>query len=193
MWPYAKAQPFSKLLIFSSMNMKVECIDGLCNEPYQATLNRDLNGFSAPNTHSDCSVGIKCLSSHQRQTLIIGDQHFFHLQVFAWSVTDSTIRSEGPRWAFPTLTKVADQSFLLPPGKSYFLFLCFHHAHFMFLCLCRVLKILREAVTAPYPISPESHNVFNMLMYCIPFHFYKWAAILKWTPLSWNPFTLLLV
>lgn len=59
------------------MNMKVECIDDLCNEPYQAILNRDLNGVSAPNPHSDCSVGIKCLSSHQRQTLIIGDQHFF--------------------------------------------------------------------------------------------------------------------
>lgn len=41
MWPYAKAQPFSKLLVFSSMNMKVQCIDDLSNEPYQATLKRD--------------------------------------------------------------------------------------------------------------------------------------------------------
>jgi len=41
MCPYAKAQPFSKLLEFSSMNMKVQCIEDLCNEPYQATLKRD--------------------------------------------------------------------------------------------------------------------------------------------------------
>lgn len=124
MWPYAKAQPFFKLLIFSSMNMKVECIDDLCNE-HQATLNRDLNGVLAPNPHSDCNVGIKCLSSHQRQTLIIGDQHFFICKSLHDQLLTVQYGLKAPDEHFLRSQKWQTKAFFSPLGSRIFFFFVF--------------------------------------------------------------------
>ncbi len=150
--------------------MKVECTGNLCNNPYRTTLKRDFQ------LQRHILIVVWELNVYR----VIRDRHsslVINLFFTCKSLHDQLLTAQygltAPDEHLLCSQKWQTKAFFFPQGtRIFFLFV-------LSLCLCRVLKILREAATAPYPISPESHNVFNMLMYCIPFLFYKWTAILK--------------